>query len=202
MQSVSQDTFGPLVAYLVPGAIVLAGLRPYLPVLDQWFAASGPDAPTIGGFLYLTIAAIAAGMTINAIRWAVLDMIHAMTGLPPPTLDFSRLAGREAAFGLLIAIHYHHYQFFANSFTATAIAYVAYRRSTGFVGTAGWMDLGIVFIEIVFFWTSRDTLQKYFHRSEQLLSPVGRSDTGATEPARVAGMTPGKPRPSAKSSSG
>jgi hypothetical protein len=34
MQSISNDTFGPLVAYLVPGATALIGLSPFLPADD------------------------------------------------------------------------------------------------------------------------------------------------------------------------
>ena len=35
MQTVSNDNSGPPVAYLVPGATVLLGLRPYFPVLHS-----------------------------------------------------------------------------------------------------------------------------------------------------------------------
>lgn len=170
MQTVSNDTFGPLVAYLVPGAAVLWGLQPHVPALQQWIAATPPDAPTVGGFLYLTVAALAAGMTVNAIRWATVDTIHAWTGLPATKLDFSRLAGREQAFSLLIGIHYQHYQFFANSLVATIIAYVSYRLATGFPDHLGGFDVVVALLDVVFFVTSRDTLRKYYRRSEQLLS--------------------------------
>lgn len=170
MQNVSTDNFGPLVAYLVPGAVVLLGLQPHVPILQNWFAAVSPDAPTLGGFLYLTVSSLAAGMTINAIRWVCIDTFHALTGLPPPKLNFSRLAGREQAFALLISIHYQHYQFFANSFIATAIAYISYRLSTGYAGHVGIVDVAVIPMEIIFLLTSRDTLRKYYRRSEQLLS--------------------------------
>ena len=170
MPSVSNDNFGPMVAYLVPGATVLLGIRPYFPALDRWFAATPPDAPTLGGFLYLTVASLAAGMTVNAVRWAVVDKIHALTGLPPPVLDFSRLASREQAFSLLIDIHYKHYQFHSGMLLATAIAYMAYRTYYGFDQTTGWLDVSVMGLEVVFFLMSRDTLRKYYTRSKQLLS--------------------------------
>ena len=172
MQSVSNDNFGPLVAYLVPGATVLLGLRPYFPVLQHWFAAVPPEAPTIGRFLYLTVASLAVGMTVNAVRWAVVDTIHTMTGLPPPALDFSRLASREQSFALLIDIHYKHYQFHSSMLLATAIAYIAHRTYYGFDETTGWLDAGVLALEVVFFRMSRDTLSKYYSRSRQLLAPT------------------------------
>jgi hypothetical protein len=51
MPSVSNANFGPLVAYLVPGATVLAGLAPFSPTLRGWLAADPVTAPTLGGFL-------------------------------------------------------------------------------------------------------------------------------------------------------
>ncbi len=169
MQSVSNDTFGPLVAYLVPGATVLWGLSPFSPPLQALFVASSATAPTIGGFLYLTVAAIAAGMIVSAIRWAVIDTLHARTGLRPPSLNFARLGDNVDAFQLLIEIHYRHFQFYANMQVATVIAYLCHRTYYGFAGTSGWFDVGVLTIEVVFFLASRDTLRKYYRRSEDLL---------------------------------
>jgi hypothetical protein len=168
VQTVSNDNFGPLVAYLVPGATVLLGLRPYFPVLQSWFASTPPDAPTIGSFLYLTVASLAAGMTISAIRWIIIDHLHAATGLKPPNLDFSKLADRVEGFSLLIEIHYRHFLYYSNMAVAIAIGYAAYRFS-GEAPPIGWFDAGILTLEIVFYWTSRDTMAKYLRRSQQLL---------------------------------
>ncbi|MBI3462170.1 MAG: hypothetical protein HY000_03790 [Planctomycetes bacterium] len=169
MQSVSNDTFGPLIAYLVPGATVLLGFSEFSPTLRMWFAATPADAPTIGGFLYLTVASLAAGMTISAIRWAVVDTLHSLTGLSLPPLDFSRLGKNVAAFTLLIEIHYKHYMFYGNMLVATAIAYVCYRAKLGGILPLGLPDAAFVALEAVFYATSRDTLRKYYARSQQLL---------------------------------
>ncbi len=169
MNEDASSNFGILIAYLIPGAIVLLGLTPFSPLLQGWFASSPPDAPSIGGFLFLTVAALAAGMTVGAVRWAIVDSFHAWSGLPVPDFDFSKLGPNVEAFRLLIEIHYRHYQFYANSGVATAFAYVSHRISLGFHGSWGWLDLGVAFLEVVFFVTSRDTLHKYYHRSRQLL---------------------------------
>ena len=170
MQAVSNDNFGPLIAYLVPGATVLLGFSPFSEALKSWFATAPADVPTIGGFLYLTVSSIAAGMTVSALRWAIIDTIHRCTGLPAPSLEFSRLGANVTAFGLLIEIHYRHYQFYSNMFVATAIAYACYRVDVGMSWPLSYIDIGFVIVEIVFFATSRDTLGKYYVRSEQLLA--------------------------------
>jgi hypothetical protein len=169
MQSVSRDNFGPLIAYLVPGATALFGLSQFSSTLQNWFAVTPADSPTIGGFLYLTVASLAAGMTVSAIRWAVVDTLHSLTGLPLPPLDFSRLGKNVAAYGLLIEIHYVHYQFYSNEAIATAIAYASYRVKLGGLLPLSWIDAAFVTIEVVFIATSRDTLKKYYARSRQLL---------------------------------
>jgi len=168
-QSISDSNFGPLIAYLVPGATVLLGISQFVPAVHEWFAVAPADAPTISGFLYLTIAALAAGMIVSAVRWVVIDFIHSRTGLPMPPLDFAKLGQNVDAFALLIRIHYQYYQFAANMLVATAIAYVCYRVKVGSVLPVGWLDVGVVAVEVVFYVTSRDTLRKYYTRSQQLL---------------------------------
>lgn len=143
MQSVSNDNFGPLVAYLIPGATVLAGFRPYFPLLQNWFAALPPDEPTIGGFLCFTLASLAAGMTVSAASWVLIDKLHELPGLRAPILDFSKLDGRVDALTLLIEIHYRHYQFYANMFVATAFAYVGHLVSASYSGPS-WFDAAII----------------------------------------------------------
>ncbi len=188
MQSVSNDNFGPLIAYLVPGATALWGISEFVPSLRSWFAVVPMQTPTIGGFLYLTVASIACGMVVSAIRWAVVDSLHRVTGLQLPTLDFSKLGRNVEAFHLLIEIHYKHYQHFSGMLIATAIAYGSYRIKHGF-WQLGWMDAGFLVIEAIFWMASRDTLKKYDLRSQQLLAAEG------TESRRVLlrRITPSRP---------
>jgi hypothetical protein len=107
------NDFGTMIAYLVPGATVLLGLSEYFAGLKAWFAMTPESAPTIGGFLYLTVASLAAGMTVSAVRWALIDTVHGWTGIKMPPLDFSNLGRNVDAFALLIEIHYRHYLFFS-----------------------------------------------------------------------------------------
>lgn len=184
MQGISNANFGPLIAYLVPGATAMLGLSRFSPTLRSWFATTPADAPTIGGFLYLTIASLAVGMTVSAVRWVLVDMAHSLVGLRPPALDFSKLGRNVEAFSLLIEIHYRHYQFYANMLVATAVAYACYRVELGGPTPLGWPDLGVLLLEAVFLVTSRDTLRKYYARSRQLLPARkrGRRHTAGVRP--------------------
>lgn len=160
MQSVTNDTFGPLVAYLVPGATVLAGWSPHVPAMAGWVVTPPGEPPTIGGLVFLSVAAVVVGMTVSAVRWAMVDRVHARTGLVAPKLNFTHLPGRVAEFQQLIEIHYRYYQFYANMLVAVALAYLGHRLNVG-LARPGLADLGVVLVEPVFFLTSRATLGKY-----------------------------------------
>jgi len=168
LQSVTNENFGPLIAYLIPGATVLVGVSRFFPTLRVWLAVTPADSPTIGGFLYLTVASLGAGMTVSAVRWLVIDRLHHRTGIPAPTLDFARLGSNVDGLTILIDIHYRHYLFHANMVIALAAGYVCYRLGTG--APIGLADLVAILVEAVFFVTSRDNLRKYYARSQQLLS--------------------------------
>jgi hypothetical protein len=183
MQTVSNDTFGPLIAYLVPGATVLTGLSPFLPVVQTWLEGTSSVAPTIGGLLYLSLASFGAGMTVSAVRWATVDTLHARTGIRPPKLNFANLPGKCEELRLLIEIHYRHYQFYANMLVAILIAYAGYRIHVGFAAP-GLADLALMALAPVFYFTSRDTLRKYYVRSRQLLSPRPRRRPSPMEAAK------------------
>ena len=170
MQSITNANFGPLVAYLLPGATVLLGVSPFSPLVRSWFAISPDGSPTIGGFLFLTVASMGVGMTVSAIRWLIIDTLHRLTGLSLPPQDFSRLGPNVEAFALLIDIHYRHYLAYANEVIALAIAYGCYRVRLGSTVSLGWPDIVFVLLEAVFLITSRDVLKKYHVRSHQLLS--------------------------------
>jgi hypothetical protein len=164
--------FGLIIAYLIPGATALYGISYFVPTVHGWFGPSPENAPSLGGFLYLTIAAFAAGMTVSTVRWGLIDSLHHATGIKPPALDFAELSGSVDAFDYLVTIHYHYYLFHANSFVALAFAYVMRHVALAPTGSEwGWWDVAFVVLEVIYFLGSRDNLSKYYRRTERLLSP-------------------------------
>jgi hypothetical protein len=105
------NDFGLFIAYLLPGFTVLWGLTYSSQDVRSWLGTSTPDAPSLGGFLYMTVASIAAGLTISTVRWLLLDSLHHGTGIRRPHWDFSALGPNVLAFDTLIRIHYHFYLF-------------------------------------------------------------------------------------------
>ena len=62
--------------------------------MDAWISASQQGAPTVAGFMYVTLASLAAGVTVSAVRWAIIDHLHHATGVVPPAWKFANLEGK------------------------------------------------------------------------------------------------------------
>ena len=166
----SNDNFGPLIAYLVPvrdgasGSQSILADPPYLVCFHAGRCAHDRRLPVSHPRL------ARRRHDGDAVRWAIIDKIHARMGVSIPPRDFSKLGPNVEAFHLLIRIHYEHYQFYANMCVGLAIAYACYRFKLGGMLPLGWLDLGFVLLEVILFAMSRDTLRNYSVRTEQLLN--------------------------------
>ena len=171
MNEVNDKNFGLLAAYLLPGLLALWSLSGYSPLLQTWLGSDAPQSPTIGGFLYVTLASLALGLIVSALRWLILDGIHHRMGVPQPAWDFSRLQRNQAAFEGIVQNHYRYYQFYGNSLIALLLAIIANRwlhaalcshPVLGFCATLA--------LAALLFVASRDALGKYYSRTTMLLT--------------------------------
>lgn len=174
MKDISNRNFGLLIAHVLPGFVALWGLQAVSPTVRFWMgaASSATDLPTVGGFLYVTLASIALGMTVGAIRWALIDGLHHRTGLPRPTWDDSKLQANLAAFDTIVENHYRYYQFYANSIVSLVIVYAAHRWANGFHETDGSLELGLLVLCLIFWFASRNTLNHYYSRVVAMMDTI------------------------------
>ena len=77
MSAITEKSFGILIAFLAPGFLALWGLRCFVPEVGEWFAVSSANPATVGGFLFVTVAAIAAGLLAQSVRHLTLDKFFA-----------------------------------------------------------------------------------------------------------------------------
>ncbi len=172
MRDVTTRNFGLLIAYVLPGFTALWGLSYFSPTIQGWLGAASLDSPTVGGFLYVTLGSVGAGMTVSTIRWLVIDPIHHRTGIRQPDWDFSRLRDTVAAFDALIEIHYRFFQFYANTSISLVITFMLRWLAIGFRP----LELLLVLATCgLFFLGSRDTLRKYYERVGGLLGTKASS---------------------------
>ena len=171
MRDVTRDNFGLLIAYVLPGFVALWGVSFFSETVRQWLGTSADNSPTIGGFLYVTVASVATGMLVSTVRWMTIDRIHHLTGIPAPGWDFARLGDRLSAFELFVSGHYQFYQFHANMAVSVAFTFCVYAFAAPIRGLQGVAVVAsFFFVEIILWFGSRDTLRKYYHRTSALLN--------------------------------
>ncbi|MBS0204494.1 MAG: hypothetical protein JSS49_16440 [Planctomycetes bacterium] len=171
MQDVTRDNFGLLIAYVLPGFVTLWGVSFFSGTVRHWLGTSSQASPTVGGFLYVTVAAVATGLLVSTIRWMTVDRIHHVTGIPMPNWDFAKLGNSLSAFELLVSAHYRFYQWHANMLVAIAFAFFSFAVVSPLQGLLGFeIAISFIVVEIVLWLGSRDTLRKYYERTAKLVN--------------------------------
>ena len=115
MTDLREDSFGLLIAYVVPGFLWILQLSTFSEPLQLWLSAEPSAAPTIAGFLFATMASVGAGLTASTLRWLTLDILHHSTGVRPTSWTFRQLQANIDAFLTTVQYHYRYYQFYGNS---------------------------------------------------------------------------------------
>jgi hypothetical protein len=67
------EYFGLVIAYLLPGLVGLWGASYWSPNVRQWMTTAGTSSTSFGGFLFLMVAAIGAGVVLHTFRWLVFE---------------------------------------------------------------------------------------------------------------------------------
>ncbi len=168
MREVSSHNFGLLIAYVIPGLTALLGVSYFSETVEAWLAGPLQGGPTVGGFLYITLAAVGAGVTVSTVRWAVVDTIHHATGIERPSWDFARLQHHFDAYDRLEQNHYKYYQWYGGMVIALLFLELCRLAARGLSGVA-LLDIGVLLLVVVFFVGSRDTLAKFYGRVSNLL---------------------------------
>ena len=169
MRDVTTNNFGLLIAFVLPGFILLWGMAPYSSTISGWLGQATSNAPTVGGFLYVTLASVGVGQLVSTLRWLLIDSLHHATGIEKPNWSFRQLRSKEtiAAFDRFIEDHYRYYQFHANGLVAGTLAMILRWNATGF----RCCDLVLLIVcDTLLFLGSRDNLQRYYRRAESVMS--------------------------------
>ncbi len=159
----SNQNFGLVIAYLLPGFVTLWGVSYFSPTVDSWITASQQGAPSVAGFMYVTLASLGAGA--DGQRRPLGDHRQHPSPVDRPAAagwKFVNLDDKLQGFLTLNESHYRYYQFYGNMFVAAGFTYAAWLVSNGKgLRAAGWANVHFVVLEIILFANSRDTLAKY-----------------------------------------
>ena len=168
MQRVTNDNFGLLIGYVLPGFIGLWGMRYLSTTVDGWLGSQPTPQPTVSGFLYVTLASVGIGLFASTIRWLTVDKLHYQTGIGHRQWDYAKLQAHMQAVEFLVANQYRYYQFYSNSLVSVAFTYTAYIWASG-----NWsleLAAGFITVELILWAGSRDTLRNYHNRVGELLT--------------------------------
>lgn len=174
MKEVTSNNFGVVIAFLLPGFLFLWGLSYSSNEVALWLARIGnQEGQTVGGFLYVTLASLASGLLISAIRWLVID--HALWGLgiSGDKINFANLSQQNvfAAFQGVVENHYRYYQYYSNTLVAIVLAFAIYVK-WGREKLSISIYISALLIVVTLFLASRDSLKKYYDRAKQILGTV------------------------------
>lgn len=176
MGDLSGRNFGLVIAYVIPGFIALWGLSYCSEPVRVWLQGTSTSGPSFGGALYVVVASIGCGLFLNALRWATIDQVHHLTGLPHPQWNDSVLQKNLEAFDYLVETHFRYYQFYGASLVATVVAYAAWRLGGG-VDASGGAEFGVSVLTGVFLVSSRDALRKYYSGTSLLLGTLSEEQS-------------------------
>lgn len=172
---VIDKNFGVVIAFWLPGFLLLWGLAYSFPQVSALMPKpTEGEAPTVGGFLYVALASLAVGLIVSAIRWMIVDTLMHWTGvLQPKKLDYGQLKKQDVlpAFQAVVENHYRYYQYYSNTLISILMAFVVYLviKGAGAIAYLAWVALALVCVAL--FLGSRDALQKYYSRIEQIAGP-------------------------------
>ena len=170
MSLLSDRSFGAVIAYLLPGFTSLWSVSPFLPPLAGWLEGSlaVEHTPSVGGFLYVTLASLIAGLAINVVRWVILDTFNAATGIKKPTWDDRKLQENFDAFQNVVDQHFRYYQFYTGMMIAAGMVYAVHRFALP-NSYSHWIDLGAFIFFVLFGFAQRDALDRYYTRASHIL---------------------------------
>jgi hypothetical protein len=158
--------FGPIIAFGLPGFLVLIGLPPQV-TSSMANLLNQPGQPSLEGFLYLLPASIGCGLIISAIRWVLIDTFLHWTGVRKPKLNFHSIPSKLEAFNLFFEHNYRFYQFYSNSLIAILILLAAHWRIDGRPSSECLGLIGLLCVVLVA--ASRDCLSRFYMRARVTL---------------------------------
>lgn len=162
-----ERNFSLIIAFILPGFLFLFGTVWLVTYASAELVSQLGPVLQVGGFLFVLLAATACGMILSAIRWAILDTLHYLTGLRSPAFDFGKLEGRSSSFMLVVENNYRYYLFYGNSLIALVGLFVV-AWLEGVPLATRWLTM-LLSLMVVLLLASRDSLKRFYIRTSQII---------------------------------
>lgn len=174
---IQHATFGYTIAFVCPGAVALWGVSRFSAEIRTWFGVAAKSETSVGGFLFILLAAISLGVFVSGVRWALIDnFLKMFEETKPPDFDRSKLTDADTlgSFAQMNEVFYRYYQFYANMLIAFVAAYIMWLAA---LGLAPWERPGMLavalLVAISLFFSARDSLKRYFEHLREIMGREG-----------------------------
>jgi hypothetical protein len=187
VNQISTNNFGIVIAFIIPGIILLLGLAGVVPAIETLLWANADStAPSVVGAIYLLIVSIGLGVLISGLRYFTIDTLLRWSsgrykiGCKLPAISYANLAGKQAEYTGLIENYYKFYQFYANSLVALIITFVLIATTENkifdFPSDTSYPYFTDLFISGLLFFSANDSFKKYCKNTEELLKAKGTAN--------------------------
>jgi len=176
--SMSEDLFSQsfdhLLAFVLPGLGMLWGLSYFDPNgLGAWFRTASTSETSIGGFLFLVLAALAMGVFISGVRWLLLEnWLHLFPSPPELNEAKRREQGVREAHADARHHHFYYFLFYGNMLCAMPVVLIGWKWArdpepawSTFIGAV----VGFVLIEGVLYRAAYGAISRFKTKIEQIV---------------------------------
>ena len=165
----SSESFGFLIAYLIPGFVLVWGMGQALPELNEYMRLAIDEKESVlNGILGATIAAIVAGLLVDGIRCLTVDgLIKKLRD--DEKINYDRLSDPDCyqAHRGAINHHYRYYQYYGNILVASTLGLVVYLIN---MGMSFWIFIVILVALYVMAHRAWDSIVNYNKKALQILN--------------------------------
>jgi hypothetical protein len=180
MKDVTSTSFGLVIAFLLPGVVLLYGLSFWSGDVERLFATFLTAQSTLGLFLMVILAALALGLVITVPRYFFFECFICRHHRIESAL-FSKLCVSETltAFRAVADEHYRYHQFWGGLVVVSPVLYVGWLRAH--VAQLSWLAvlgtaLGFVIFELFMGAAAALAYRQYGARGTEILKGAANAE--------------------------
>ena len=170
-------SFGLIIAFIVPGMIGLYAASFPVPGLRDWFGVASSQPPTVGGFLFVNVAAAGAGVFLSGLRWLVLEKWYwgwlYSENDRGGSVSIAERSRSELVYQNLVAQFYDFYLFYANTLFALILLYAAWAFTEEPHWGLAWAGVALAVAICVLERSARNSFERFHARRANLLNLKG-----------------------------
>lgn len=163
--------FRLIIAYLISGCVGLYAVSFHSKVVANLLGGVS-NVPTGSSIILIVILAIACGIVINAVTWALVRPAIERRSLRRPELNYYKLTEQQmGAFSVILEENFRYYQPYSNLLTSLLLLQIS--ALIGRVEFPIIVYIALAVVCFVLYFAARDSLRRSYEGMERLLKDGG-----------------------------